>query len=641
MMPLFERRHKRNAREPREADMINNRLNPRYLAALLALVLFLGGCAQLSMQTDQPLTADVAIALSDQAGGEEEAQRYLLKTADRFQNEGKQEEARKILQSQRLTAPVEALKDQYLLLAMTGVTSLGDRAWAETLAGKLEITQFNAYREDLTNLAFDLQLQVYELAGRPMDMALTLIARATTGQIEDVQQLNDRIWQTLKRTPDSALNAESQSAIGYDTQGWLELAAMLREPGMTLEAQSQAVRDWQYNWTGHPAATLLPSELSLITMLAQQRPEKITLALPLSGPLASAGVAIRDGFMAAFYKDTTTADFQIEISVIDTHGKPFNDLYDELIKEGPDLIVGPLEKEALATVFNRNAMPVPMLALNYDDSGRRAPARLYQYGLSAEDEARQIADRLNAEGLHQALVLIPSGGWGDRFEKALRTRIAETSSSILHIERFFPEDNFREVSADILGINVSRQRAIQVEQTIGQNVEFEPRRRQDVDAIILVAQPTIARQFKPLFAFYFGGDLPVYSPSLVYEGRPDPSRDRDLDQVRFTDIPWILDEENEFRSAIRTPFPDMSGQIGRLFAMGADAFHLSTQLPLLEQVEGSSVDGQTGVLMMTEGGRIQRRQRWAYFNQGTPKLLPDVPTSEEEGTNTSQELGQQ
>lgn len=33
------------------------------------------------------------------------------------------------------------------------------------------------------------------------------------------------------------------------------------------------------------------------------------------------------------------------------------------------------------------------------------------------------------------------------------------------------------------------------------DVEFEPRRRQDADAIVMVAEPTVARQFKPLFAF--------------------------------------------------------------------------------------------------------------------------------------------
>jgi outer membrane PBP1 activator LpoA protein len=157
------------------------------------------------------------------------------------------------------------------------------------------------------------------------------------------------------------------------------------------------------------------------------------------------------------------------------------------------------------------------------------------------------------------------------------------------------------------------------------NVEFEPRRRQDADAIVMVAEPTIARQFKPLFAYYFGGDLPVYSPSIVYEGTPDPSRDRDLDQVIFTDIPWVLGDDSELRKKSTKYLPGTRGQLGRLFAMGADAWQLSKRLPLLRQVEAASLDGQTGTLTMTPEGSIHRQQMWAQFQQGTPKLLPDLP----------------
>ncbi|WP_166268512.1 penicillin-binding protein activator [Marinobacter caseinilyticus] len=615
--------------------MITNHLNARYIVAILALLFTLGGCAPINLQSGEPQTADVALALADEAESEEAAQRYLLQTADRFQAAGAHKEARTILQNRRFDTTVESLKNQYLLLAMSGVAALEDRLWAQQLSETLSSSQFQQYRADLVEQALELQLATFDLAQQPMKVAQTLIVLKAQPLNTDTKDLNDRIWQALKRTSSQVLNDESQRAIGYDTQGWLELAIILRSPGMRLEAQSKAIRDWQYNWAGHPAARELPSELSLITLLAQERPEKITLAVPLTGPLASAGAAVRDGFMAAFYTDTTAKDFNIEISVTDTHGKPFDTLYEELLKTSPDLIVGPLNKEALAAIAGRNAMPIPLLALNYDDSGNEPPARLYQFGLSAEDEARQIAERLHAEGLKQVLALIPGGDWGDRFEQALLAGLDENEGTALQIQRFFRTDNLRAVSADLLGVNVSRQRAIEVEQTIGQNVEFEPRRRQDVDAIIMVAQPTVARQFKPLFAFYFAGDLPVYSPSLIYEGRPDPARDRDLDQVVFTDIPWVLDEQNPLRSSVRSAFPNMGGQLGRLFAMGADAFQLSARLPLLEQVQGSTLDGHTGVLTMSEQGKIHRKQRWARFEQGAPKPLPEL-VEEESGDNLEQ-----
>ena len=140
----------------------------------------------------------------------------------------------------------------------------------------------------------------------------------------------------------------------------------------------------------------------------------------------------------------------------------------------------------------------------------------------------------------------------------------------------------------------------------------------------MVAEATVARQFKPLFAFYFGGDLPVYSPSIIYEGTPSPSRDRDLNGVIFTDIPWVLGNDNKLRTTATEIMPGTRGQQGRLFAMGADAWHLSKRLPLLRQVDDASIAGQTGVLTMTPQGSIHREQLWAQFRNGTPELLPKL-----------------
>ncbi|MEC7377795.1 MAG: penicillin-binding protein activator, partial [Pseudomonadota bacterium] len=322
----------------------------------------------------------------------------------------------------------------------------------------------------------------------------------------------------------------------------------------------------------------------------------------------------------------------------DTSETAFSDLYKQLSQQNIDLVVGPLEKEALAQLGNMNTLPVPALGLNYLPAEIDPPDGLYQFGLSAEDEARQIADRLAAENLRQVLVLIPQGEWGDRVEAALLERMRADGGTALDIERFFREDNLRAVTADLLGITVSRDRAIQVERTIGMNVEFEPRRRQDADAIVMVAEPTVARQFKPLFAFYFGGDLPVYSPSIVYEGSPAPGRDRDLNGVVFTDIPWVLGSGNELRERATDLLSSTRGQPGRLFAMGADAWQLSKRLPLLKQVESASIAGHTGILTMTREGSIHREQLWAQFQDGVPVRLPD-PVTEEPDTAENPEAG--
>jgi outer membrane PBP1 activator LpoA protein len=466
---------------------------------------------------------------------------------------------------------------------------------------------------------------------------MTLILLAQTDNTADAQQIHNRIWSMLEQVSESDLSSASAEAIGYEAQGWLELASLVRTPDAGIDEQGRIIRNWQNNWPGHPAAQVLPAELRLIATLAESRPEKIALALPLEGPLATAGKAIRDGFLAAYYLDDSADRGETDIRIFNTAGTAFADLYKQLSEQDIDLIVGPLEKEALAGLGSMNTLPVPALGLNYLPADTRPADGLYQFGLSAEDEARQIADRLAAEQLRQVLVLIPGGEWGDRVEAALLKRMASNEGVALDIERFYREDNLRAVTADLLGITVSRDRAIQVERTIGMDVEFEPRRRQDADAIVMVAEPTVARQFKPLFAFYFGGDLPVYSPSIIYEGTPAPSRDRDLNGVIFTDIPWVLGDDNELRTRATENLSGTRGQPGRLFAMGADAWHLSKRLPLLRQVESASISGQTGILTMTAEGSIHREQLWAQFRNGVPELIPDPVTEESEPEVTNQE----
>jgi len=636
-LPPLIWRYKPNHPEYVEPAMIKIRIHQRALASVFIAALLSAGCATVNLETHVAQTADQALELASNEDNTETAQAYLLRIASRFQDQGNHEAARTLLQSRQLAQPASGLGNQKLLLAMASATALRDESWAKAIAGELAPSTFIDYPADLITRAANLQTDTYSLAGEPIPAAMTLILLAQTDNTADAQQIHNRIWSLLEQVSEDDLSSASAEAIGYEAQGWLELASLVKTPDAGIDEQGRIIRNWQNNWPGHPAAQVLPAELRLIATLAESRPEKIALALPLEGPLATAGKAIRDGFLAAYYLDDSADRGETDIRIFNTAGTAFADLYKQLSEQDIDLVVGPLEKEALAGLGSMNMLPVPALGLNYLPADTRPADGLYQFGLSAEDEARQIADRLAAEQLRQVLVLIPGGEWGDRVEAALLKRMASNEGVALDIERFYREDNLRAVTADLLGITVSRDRAIQVERTIGMDVEFEPRRRQDADAIVMVAEPTVARQFKPLFAFYFGGDLPVYSPSIIYEGTPAPSRDRDLNGVIFTDIPWVLGDDNELRTRATENLSGTRGQPGRLFAMGADAWHLSKRLPLLRQVESASIAGQTGILTMTAEGSIHREQLWAQFRNGAPELIPDPATEESEPEATNQE----
>lgn len=623
-LPSTDRRLKPNTPESTEITMIKDRINHRALAAVLMLSLLFTGCASVNLDAQVAQSPAQALELAARERNTETAQRYLLEVASRFQDRDEHRAARTLLQSSQLAQPAPALQPQKRLLAMASATALEDREWAESIITGLSPDSFQSYSPDLKNQAASLQADTYALAGAPLPAASTLMLLSQGDSGVNLQEVHNRIWTLLEKVPEKELTAAGDTSIGFETEGWLELAASLRAPDISIEEQGRIVRRWQNNWQSHPGARVLPQKLQLIASLSESRPGEITLALPLQGPLATAGQTIRDGFLAAFFQDESGVRSKTTIRIVDTSEQAFGELYEELAAQNSDLIIGPLQKDSLSSLSEMQTLPVPVLGLNYLPSGKNIPEGLYQFGLSAEDEARQIADRLATQQIHQALVLIPQGEWGDRFEAALLERMRMNGTAALDIERFFPEENFREVTAGLLGITVSRDRAIQVERTIGINVEFEPRRRQDAEAIVMVAEPSVARQFKPLFAFYFGGDLPVYSPSIIYEGTPDAGRDRDLNQVIFTDTPWTLAENNLLRAEAGKVLPGTRGQLGRLFAMGADAWQLSKRLPLLRQVQSAAVDGHTGHLTMTREGKVHRSQLWASFSNGTPKLLPEA-----------------
>lgn len=651
-------------------------LRPLVMASSL-LAIAVSGCTQIQLQSDSIKSASDALSAAGQLSTSTDSQRFLLRSAATFQENGQHDFAREILRNEAFSQPADELINQYLLLSMDSAVALEDAQWATSIATGMSPTLYQEYPEDLTTRAARLQDQTYGLADAPLKQAQFLMSIEPERLGYDRQQLNDRIWQALKETPDAELQAAATSAVGFENQGWYELAAMLRQPGMSLEARGRAVRNWRFNWTGHPGTEAIPSELALLTQVLEQRPERITLALPLSGPLSAAGNMVREGFLAAYYaagqesaapeaaapaNGTPTPDgtetagtasptqgqavaganapekatpSNTTVTIVDTNGRSFDDMMPEILASNPDLIVGPLAKEEVAALASRSDLKVPVLALNYaPEQERPTPPQLFQFGLSVEDEARQIAERIVNEELSRALVLIPRGDWGDRIAGALEARMNELGGTILDMERYAEGDNFRNVSAELLGINISRERAIELERTMGLNVEFEPRRRQDADAIIMVAEPMIARQFKPLFSFYYANEVPVFSPSIIFNGRPDPSRDRDVNGVYFTDLPWILDRDTEFRQQAYQQFDNLDGPLGRLFAMGADAWTLSVNLPLMQQIGDHRVAGHTGELWLDGNNRVHRTQMWGVFEEGVPVIAfgeeDDAPETDSE-----------
>jgi len=165
----------------------------------------------------------------------------------------------------------------------------------------------------------------------------------------------------------------------------------------------------------------------------------------------------------------------------------------------------------------------------------------------------------------------------------------------------------------LLNIDESERRYRAVRHLLNQTIKYTPRRRKDIDFIFLAAYPRQARQIRPQLKFYHAADVPVYATSHVFTGNLNPERDRDMDGLRFGDMPWVL-----------TGTTSKAGnRLQRLYALGIDSYRIIGALSTLKQYPYQRYDGETGSLSLDARQRIHRQLIWVRFRSGRPMPLDD------------------
>ena len=351
-------------------------------------------------------------------------------------------------------------------------------------------------------------------------------------------------------------------------------------------------------------------------------PAQIALLLPLSGRLRDAGESLRDGFLAAYYQESLAE--RPEIRVYDS-AEDVAAAFRRALTDGAGFVVGPLGKEEIAIVKGATDGHTPVLALNVLPEGETAPARFYQFALSPEDEARQVADRLLAEGRLSGVALTPTGEWGTRVLTAFQSRFTAGGGTVI-TARTYPASitDFSDQIVQMLGFTESQGRYNAVLSIVGGPLQFAPRRREDVQVIFFAGQPMQGRLMRPQLKFHYAGDLPVYSTSDVFE--PNPVANQDLDGVAFVDMPWMISDEPTvagLRAEIAQLWPANARRRSRLYAMGIDAWRLVVLLRGPARFAGETISGVSGRLNVDATGRVHRALDWALIGtDGQPQPWP-------------------
>ncbi|AYG46566.1 penicillin-binding protein activator [Pseudomonas sp. Leaf58] len=446
-----------------------------------------------------------------------------------------------------------------------------------------------------------------------------LLAPLLSGQAASAN--NDAIWALVASLPAEQLQQPSNDPT---LAGWTSLAFAVKSAG-TLEQQQAAIEAWVKQHPDHPAAQQLPLALTKLKELASQPLTKIALLLPQEGPLAGVARALRDGFMAAHFQAQQAGQPAPAVQVFDSSRiGSLDDFYRQAQAAGVQLVIGPLEKPLVKQLAAKPQLPITTLALNYADAGQKAPAQLFQFGLAAEDEAREVSRRARADGMVRAVALVPSGEWGDRVLAAFRQDWEGNGGTVLAAQRIAQPVALAQQIADLFQLRQSEGRAKSLQSTVGGSIAAQPSRRQDIDFIFLASTPQQAQQIKPTLNFQYAGDVPVYATSNLYSASGDVNQYNDMNGIRFCETPWLLDTSNSLRQQVVQQWPQAAGSLGRLYAMGVDAYSLAPRLGQLKALPDNRVQGLSGSLSMNANQRVERQLPWAEFAGGQVKRLPDT-----------------
>ncbi len=491
----------------------------------------------------------------------------------------------------------------------------------------------------------------YDLAEymRAFDLRVQHSALISDDEIS-LQLDHDLIWETLAEIPASKLFSLSKQEPNPTKQGWLSLAALSKSNGANYRAQITDIRQWQNVWPEHPANLILPADLQLILQLSDQQAIRIAVMLPLSGKLAAAGQAIRDGFLAGYYDDAATAPELPRLSFHDTVKADINTLYANAVENGVQLVVGPLLKENVYKLSQLETLNVPVLALNTLANGftqkktkdtsepaseesngdehtvKPAPTNLtpanlspthttlYQFTLAVETEAEQVAFKAWKDGHRKVSIVAPSSAWGDRSVHAFRDSWLRLGGEVIEDRRFKDQRSYSSLIESSVSVDKSKLRKRQLQQILGKRLEFEPRSRRDIDFIFMPSYSHQAKQLKPLLAFHYAGDIPVYAMSQVYNGENTQNLS-DLNGIKFSALPWFFDKDANEKRAIEA-YAENNISLQHFYAMGVDAYHIYPRLEQLKLIQQAQFYGHTGKLSVAHGNIISREQTWAEIRNG-------------------------
>jgi hypothetical protein len=315
--------------------------------------------------------------------------------------------------------------------------------------------------------------------------------------------------------------------------------------------------------------------------------DRMVLVLPLQSPLyGRAAEAVRAGFLAA-----ANVSGRAEGTQVLGHGDDgVLPAFTAAAQADPALVIGPLTRDDLKTVITLAPLQPRMLALNQPEEGTPLPEHAYALALSVESDAIVLARRARDDNVH-AIVVVASGA-------PLQRRFAGAFIAAWERAGGAPPRQYRfDADPEMLAL-------------LRRELAATP-----ADATVLAVgsnDAPLAKSFLP--------PGPVYASSQITDALALPML-RDLDGVRYVEIPWLADPSNP--ALARLPRANLGDPVlERLYALGLDAFTIAELLANPEPPEKIEFEGATGHLSLLPSRLFAREGRVMLIRDGQSVPYP-------------------
>lgn len=415
-----------------------------------------------------------------------------------------------------------------------------------------------------------------------------------------------QIWQTLKLlSPETLTQLAQQSP---ELSDWIGFTEITQQHPIW---QKQRLKDWKDLSTDSPHTLynyhLLPA---LLNKLNQPKPvSHIAIMLPFTGQYARISQQIRNGILKQYFqKSQSLQQGQLTLRFYDSSDlTQIQSTYQTAMAQGAQWVIGPLRKTAIEQLAP--LAPTHVLALNQVDLDS-----LWQFNFKSKSEAAQITQQLCQQNYQRIGILSSTSdadtrlaqdilfGWRQRSESQRQTAILKTYPT--------RNPNLRQALGGLINEKQSQARKNNLSWLFNQGIDFTPRLRQDLDAIVLVGNERQLAVFKPQFEF-FDLKLPTYAsskitPTQLSQATPNP----DLADLIFPTLPATITA-----SPVETPFE----------AYGWDSLTLVQNLHRLDS--GLCLNNGLMGQLKVQDKQIDHLFSWAKYNaQGKVVALKLIDT---------------